>query len=182
MSTIPRRPFYYVWRINMNIFYSGRIKNFELSSVLLSRWSRVAYPSSLSTSRPTSVLPSEIPYIPTKRLSQQDCWLHHPLDEAYPRGSRPFGISFNSRRRSMRDSDQYVPQVLLLTFPTPSGALDVDKDTAELLKNLGFAKLPINVTHVSAQSQERLAKEISYVTYCTELKFLHTTGNQQQIW
>jgi small subunit ribosomal protein S17e len=33
--------------------------------------------------------------------------------------------------------------------------LDVDKDTAELLKNLGFAKLPINVTHVSAQSQER---------------------------
>ncbi|KAJ5232573.1 40S ribosomal protein S17 [Penicillium chermesinum] len=50
--------------------------------------------------------------------------------------------------------DQYVPEVSALDVSqTESGQLDVDADTKDLLKSLGFDNLKVNVVTVSQQQQ-----------------------------
>jgi small subunit ribosomal protein S17e len=53
--------------------------------------------------------------------------------------------------------DQYVPEISALDISqTESGQLDVDSDTKDLLKSLGFDSLKVNVVTVSQQQvQER---------------------------
>ncbi|CDO57060.1 hypothetical protein DV451_000439 [Geotrichum candidum] len=99
-------------------------------------------------------LAGEIAYIPTKRLRNKIAGYTTHLMKRIQKGPVR-GISFKLQEEERERRDQYVPEVSALDLSNTDGALDVDKDTAELLKNLGFAKLPINVTHVSAQSQER---------------------------
>lgn len=99
-------------------------------------------------------LADEIAYIPSKRLRNKIAGYTTHLMKRIQKGPVR-GISFKLQEEERERRDQYVPEVSALDLSNTDGALDVDKDTAELLKGLGFSKLPLNVTSVSSQSQER---------------------------
>ena len=99
-------------------------------------------------------LADEIAYIPSKRLRNKIAGYTTHLMKRIQKGPVR-GISFKLQEEERERRDQYVPEVSALDLSNTDGALDVDKDTAELLKGLGFSKLPLNVTHVSSQTQER---------------------------
>jgi small subunit ribosomal protein S17e len=64
------------------------------------------------------------------------------------------GISFKLQEEERERKDQYVPEVSALDVSqTESGQLDVDADTKDLLKSLGFDNLKVNVVSVSQQQQ-----------------------------
>lgn len=64
------------------------------------------------------------------------------------------GISFKLQEEERERKDQYVPEVSALDVSqTESGQLDVDTDTKDLLKSLGFDNLKVNVVTVSQQQQ-----------------------------
>lgn len=64
------------------------------------------------------------------------------------------GISFKLQEEERERKDQYVPEVSALDVSqTESGQLDVDADTKDLLKSMGFDNLKVNVVNVS-QSQQ----------------------------
>ncbi|KAK2054602.1 ribosomal S17 [Colletotrichum caudatum] len=68
------------------------------------------------------------------------------------------GISFKLQEEERERKDQYVPEISALDFTqnTESGQLEVDVETKDLLKHLGFDSIPVNVTPVAqAQVQER---------------------------
>lgn len=61
------------------------------------------------------------------------------------------GISFKLQEEERERKDQYVPEISALDFTqnTDSGQLDVDPDTKDLLKTMGFDSIPVNVIAVS---------------------------------
>ncbi|GAB1201282.1 40S ribosomal protein S17 [Aspergillus pseudonomiae] len=63
------------------------------------------------------------------------------------------GISFKLQEEERERKDQYVPEVSALDFSQHSetGKLDVDQDTKDLLKSIGFDSIPTNVIQVSQQ-------------------------------
>ncbi|MCJ1277230.1 40S ribosomal protein S17 [Puttea exsequens] len=62
------------------------------------------------------------------------------------------GISFKLQEEERERKDQYVPEISALDFTqTESGQLDVDADTKDLLKSLGFDSVPVNVVAVQQQ-------------------------------
>ncbi|RMJ24689.1 40s ribosomal protein S17 [Aspergillus sp. HF37] len=65
------------------------------------------------------------------------------------------GISFKLQEEERERKDQYVPEVSALDFSQNSetGKLDVDQDTKDLLKSIGFDSVPVNVVTVSQQQQ-----------------------------
>lgn len=67
------------------------------------------------------------------------------------------GISFKLQEEERERKDQYVPEVSALDVSqTESGQLDVDADTKDLLKSMGFDNLKVNVVNVTqAQQPER---------------------------
>ncbi|KAK1531338.1 40S ribosomal protein S17 [Colletotrichum paranaense] len=68
------------------------------------------------------------------------------------------GISFKLQEEERERKDQFVPEVSALDFTqnTESGQLEVDVETKDLLKHLGFDAIPVNVTPVGqTQVQER---------------------------
>jgi len=68
------------------------------------------------------------------------------------------GISFKLQEEERERKDQYVPEVSALDFTqnSESGQLDVDADTKDLLKSMGFDSIPVNVVAVAQQApQER---------------------------
>ena len=64
------------------------------------------------------------------------------------------GISFKLQEEERERKDQYVPEVSALDFTqnTESGLLNVDTETHDLLKSLGFEDIPTQVVHVTATS------------------------------
>ena len=66
------------------------------------------------------------------------------------------GISFKLQEEERERKDQYVPEISALDFTqnTESGQLDVDSDTKDLLKSLGFDSIPVNVVNVAQQQQQ----------------------------
>ncbi|KAH0563209.1 40S ribosomal protein S17 [Trichoglossum hirsutum] len=63
------------------------------------------------------------------------------------------GISFKLQEEERERKDQYVPEISALDFTqnTDSGLLDVDSETKDLLKSLGFDSIPVNVVPVAQQ-------------------------------
>ncbi|CAM1503080.1 Fc.00g078560.m01.CDS01 [Cosmosporella sp. VM-42] len=61
------------------------------------------------------------------------------------------GISFKLQEEERERKDQYVPEVSALDFTqnSESGQLDVDGETKDLLKHLGFDSIPVNVLQIS---------------------------------
>ncbi|CCH60648.1 hypothetical protein TBLA_0D01410 [Henningerozyma blattae CBS 6284] len=67
------------------------------------------------------------------------------------------GISFKLQEEERERKDQYVPEVSALDLENHNGVLNVDKQTADLVKTLGL-KLPLSVTNVSAQRERRFRR------------------------
>ena len=67
------------------------------------------------------------------------------------------GISFKLQEEERERKDQYVPEVSALDVSTTeTGQLEVDVETKELLKSLGFDSISCTVTPVTqAQTTER---------------------------
>lgn len=63
------------------------------------------------------------------------------------------GISFKLQEEERERKDQYVPEISALDFTqnTEQGQLDVDADTKDLLKSLGFDSINVNVQPVTQQ-------------------------------
>lgn len=62
------------------------------------------------------------------------------------------GISFKLQEEERERKDQYVPEVSALDFSqSETGQLEVDTETKDLLKSLGFDSIPVNVVAVSQQ-------------------------------
>ncbi|KAL9624377.1 MAG: hypothetical protein Q9160_001339 [Pyrenula sp. 1 TL-2023] len=65
------------------------------------------------------------------------------------------GISFKLQEEERERKDQYVPEISALDFTqTESGQLDVDTDTKDLLKSMGFDSINVNVVAVAQQQQQ----------------------------
>merc|ERR1712166_1496349 len=58
------------------------------------------------------------------------------------------GISFKLQEEERERKDQYVPEVSALDLSHTGGQLEVDAETAELVKSLGF-KIPIQTVAIS---------------------------------
>uniref|UniRef100_A0A060T6W7 ARAD1B22792p n=1 Tax=Blastobotrys adeninivorans TaxID=409370 RepID=A0A060T6W7_BLAAD len=94
-------------------------------------------------------LASELAYIPSKRLRNKIAGYTTHLMRRIQKGPVR-GISFKLQEEERERRDQYVPEVSALDLSTRDNQLEVDSDTADLLKGLGFSKLPLSVVHVSA--------------------------------
>ncbi|KAL9101397.1 MAG: hypothetical protein Q9163_003332 [Psora crenata] len=62
------------------------------------------------------------------------------------------GISFKLQEDERERKDQYVPEVSALNVAdSETGTLEVDQETKDLLKSLGFDSLSVNVVNVTQQ-------------------------------
>jgi len=66
------------------------------------------------------------------------------------------GISYKLQEEERERKDQYVPEVSALDYTTntENGTLEIDPDTKELLKSLGFDNIPTTVQDVVQQQQQ----------------------------
>merc|ERR1712137_1159811 len=95
----------------------------------------------------------EIAVISSKRLRNKIAGYTTHLMKRIQRGPVR-GISFKLQEEERERKDQYVPEVSALDFTQNSesgGQLDVDGETKDLLKHLGFESIPVNVIPVSQQ-------------------------------
>lgn len=60
------------------------------------------------------------------------------------------GISFKLQEEERERKDQYVPEVSALDLQNSGDQLNVDQQTADLIKTLGF-KLPVSIVSISSQ-------------------------------
>ncbi|KAK6331042.1 40S ribosomal protein S17 [Orbilia javanica] len=97
----------------------------------------------------------EIAIIASKRLRNKIAGFTTHLMKRIQRGPVR-GISFKLQEEERERKDQYVPEVSALDFSqTDNGQLDVDADTKDLLKSLGYDDTSrINVISVSQQQQD----------------------------
>ncbi|KMP04494.1 40S ribosomal protein S17 [Coccidioides immitis H538.4] len=98
----------------------------------------------------------EIAIIASKRLRNKIAGYTTHLMKRIQRGPVR-GISFKLQEEERERKDQYVPEISALDISqTESGQLEVDTDTKDLLKSLGFDSLKVNVVAVGqAQQAER---------------------------
>ncbi|CZR64759.1 40S ribosomal protein S17 [Phialocephala subalpina] len=93
----------------------------------------------------------EIAIIASKRLRNKIAGYTTHLMKRIQRGPVR-GISFKLQEEERERKDQYVPEVSALDFSqTETGQLEVDTDTKDLLKSLGFDSVPVTVVAVSQQ-------------------------------
>jgi len=104
----------------------------------------------------------EIAIIASKRLRNKIAGYTTHLMKRIQRGPVR-GISFKLQEEERERKDQYVPEVSALDVSnTESGQLEVDNETKELLKSLGFDSIPVNVVAVTqAQTVERGARRFN---------------------
>ncbi|EWC44129.1 40S ribosomal protein S17 [Drechslerella stenobrocha 248] len=98
----------------------------------------------------------EIAIIASKRLRNKIAGFTTHLMKRIQRGPVR-GISFKLQEEERERKDQYVPEISALDFSQNSengGQLDVDADTRDLLKSLGYDNVSINVISVSQQQQD----------------------------
>ncbi|KAL2153792.1 hypothetical protein VTH82DRAFT_4947 [Thermothelomyces myriococcoides] len=89
----------------------------------------------------------EIAIIASKRLRNKIAGYTTHLMKRIQRGPVR-GISFKLQEEERERKDQYVPEVSALDF-SEAGQLEVDTETKDLLKHLGFDSIPVNVTPVT---------------------------------
>ncbi|KAL7627608.1 40S ribosomal protein S17.e.B [Parahypoxylon ruwenzoriense] len=95
----------------------------------------------------------EIAIIASKRLRNKIAGYTTHLMKRIQRGPVR-GISFKLQEEERERKDQYVPEVSALDFThteTGTGQLDIDVETKDLLKHLGFDSVPVNVVPVTQQ-------------------------------
>lgn len=102
-------------------------------------------------------LADEIAVIQSKRLRNKIAGFTTHLMKRIQKGPVR-GISFKLQEEERERKDQYVPEVSALDLSHTNGQLEVDSETADLVKNLGF-KIPIQTVAISSQrSARRFAK------------------------
>jgi len=94
----------------------------------------------------------EVAIIASKRLRNKIAGYATHLMRRIQRGPVR-GISFKLQEEERERKDQYVPEVSALDFSQNSetGKLDVDQDTKDLLKSIGFDSIPVNVIAIAQQ-------------------------------
>ena len=94
----------------------------------------------------------EIAIIASKRLRNKIAGFTTHLMKRIQRGPVR-GISFKLQEEERERKDQYVPEISALDFSQNSetGTLDVDQETKDLLKSMGFDSIPVNVVAVAQQ-------------------------------
>ncbi|KAG0152562.1 hypothetical protein CROQUDRAFT_650008 [Cronartium quercuum f. sp. fusiforme G11] len=90
----------------------------------------------------------EVAIIPSKRLRNKIAGFTTHLMKRIQLGPVR-GISFKLQEEERERKDNYVPEVSALD--TTATGLDVDPDTKDMLRTMGFDKLPVNVQATSAQ-------------------------------
>ncbi|CAG90658.2 DEHA2G14476p [Debaryomyces hansenii CBS767] len=98
-------------------------------------------------------LTSEIAVIQSKRLRNKIAGYTTHLMKRIQKGPVR-GISFKLQEEERERKDQYVPEVSALDLSHTNGQLEVDSETADLVKTLGF-KIPIQTVAISAQRGPR---------------------------
>ncbi|KAK6833019.1 40S ribosomal protein S17 [Apiospora arundinis] len=94
----------------------------------------------------------EVAIIASKRLRNKIAGYVTHLMRRIQRGPVR-GISFKLQEEERDRKDQYVPEISALDFAqlSESGQLDIDSETKEMLKHMGFESLPVNVVPVVQQ-------------------------------
>jgi small subunit ribosomal protein S17e len=92
----------------------------------------------------------EVAIIASKRLRNKIAGFTTHLMKRIQKGPVR-GISFKLQEEERERKDNYVPEVSALAVPN----IEVDKDTAELLKSMNFDNIP-GVTTVEQQPTERV--------------------------
>ncbi|KAI9602699.1 hypothetical protein H4Q26_001995 [Puccinia striiformis f. sp. tritici PST-130] len=113
------------------------------SRVIIEKYYPVLSPTSTLTSEYVTRLPSF-----HRSVCATRSLVSPPLDERIQRGPVR-GISFKLQEEERERKDNYVPEVSALD--TTGTALDVDPETKDMLRALGFDKIPVNVAATSAQ-------------------------------
>ncbi|GAA5828650.1 hypothetical protein JCM3766R1_003773 [Sporobolomyces carnicolor] len=97
----------------------------------------------------------EVAIIPSKRLRNKIAGFTTHLMKRIQKGPVR-GISFKLQEEERERKDNYVPEVSALD--TQGVPLEVDPDTKDLLKSLGFDALPVNVVAPSTAYEGRPAR------------------------
>ncbi|MCJ1308227.1 40S ribosomal protein S17 [Agyrium rufum] len=92
----------------------------------------------------------EIAIIASKRLRNKIAGFTTHLMRRIQRGPVR-GISFKLQEEERERKDQYVPEVSALDVNADGGQLEVDSETKDLLKSLGFDSIPVSVVAVAQQ-------------------------------
>ncbi|KAL7423137.1 40S ribosomal protein S17.e.B [Cryptotrichosporon argae] len=101
----------------------------------------------------------EVAQVPSKRLRNKISGFTTHLMKRIQKGPVR-GISFRLQEEERERKDQYVPDVSALK-PSEETGLDVDSETKDLLRSLGFDAIPVTVTNVSAyQPRERKGRYV----------------------
>ncbi|WVW84680.1 40S ribosomal protein S17-A [Kwoniella bestiolae CBS 10118] len=92
----------------------------------------------------------EVASVPSKRLRNKVAGFTTHLMKRIQKGPVR-GISFKLQEEERERKDQYVPDVSALAA-NADAPLEVDNETKDLLKSLGFDDLNVNVVNVSANA------------------------------
>ncbi|TIC20635.1 ribosomal protein 51 of the small subunit [Wallemia mellicola] len=134
------------------VTHQGRVRTKTVkraSRVLIEKY----YPRLTLDFHTNKRIADNVAVIPSKRLRNKIAGFTTHLMKRIQKGPVR-GISFKLQEEERERKDQYVPDVSALD--TTENPLEVDPDTKDLIKSLGFDSLPVNVAAVSAyQGPER---------------------------
>ncbi|KAI9729116.1 MAG: 40S ribosomal protein S17 [Chrysothrix sp. TS-e1954] len=117
------------------------------SKVLIERY----YPRLTLDFETNKRIVDEIAIIASKRLRNKIAGYTTHLMKRIQKGPVR-GISFKLQEEERERKDQYVPEVSALDVSnTETGSFDVDQETKDMLKSLGFDSMQVNVVAVNQQ-------------------------------
>ncbi|AET39177.1 40S ribosomal protein eS17 Ecym_4098 [Eremothecium cymbalariae DBVPG len=122
------------------------------SKALIERY----YPKLTMDFQTNKRLCDEIATIQSKRLRNKIAGYTTHLMKRIQKGPVR-GISFKLQEEERERKDQYVPAVSALDLSLSKGVLNLDAQSAELVKALGL-KLPMSVSNVSGQRDRRFRR------------------------
>ncbi|GAA6062152.1 hypothetical protein JCM10212_002364 [Sporobolomyces blumeae] len=135
-------------------FYRGRVRTKTVkraSRVVIEKY----YPRLTLDFHTNKKICDEVAIIPSKRLRNKIAGFTTHLMKRIQKGPVR-GISFKLQEEERERKDNYVPEVSALD--TQGAPLEVDPDTKDLLKTLGFDALPVNVVAPSTAYEGRPAR------------------------